>query len=442
MELIDKIKEAGIIGAGGAGFPTHAKLSSKAEYILLNGAECEPLLRVDQQLMEFYGKEIIGGLYLAGQAVGAKEAIIGIKTKHKRVIGILEENIKELDLVGKVSVKPIPDVYPAGDEQVLVYELTGRVVPETGIPIMVGCVVINSETALNIFNATQGNPVTMKYVTLAGDVPNPITVKVPVGTPLKELLNLAGVTDFTKYSVIDGGPMMGPLLNDLFGYVTRKTKGLVVLETEHPLIEKKKVTMKSTKMLNTSACEQCRLCTDLCPRHLLGHSTQPHKMVRAMGYDLVPDEEKTIAFTCCSCNLCEYFSCPAGIKPKTANTYYATLLREMGIKHQPKDEYKVRSNRDFRMIPSKRLMARLGILKFEQPAPLQEGIALEPERVGISLRDFVGAPAVAKVSEGDEVKVGQLIGESPGDALGTKVHASIDGIVESVEEDKIIIRRA
>ena len=442
MELVEKIKEAGIVGAGGAGFPTHAKLTSNAEYILLNGAECEPLLRVDQQLMEFYGKEIIGGLYLAGKAVGAKEAIIGIKTKHKKVIGILNENIRELDLQDKVTVKPIPDVYPAGDEQVLVYELTGRIVPETWIPIMVGCVVINSETALNIFNATQDKAVTMKYVTIAGDVPNPITVKVPVGTPIKSLLKMAGVTDFSKYSIIDGGPMMGPLLGDIEGYVTRKTKGLVVLESDHPLIEKKKVTIKSAKMLNTSACEQCRLCTDLCPRYLLGHSTQPHKMVRAMGFDLVPDEEKTIAFTCCSCNLCEYFSCPAGIKPKTANTYYAGLLREKGIKHEPKDQYHVRKNRDFRLIPSKRLMARLGILRFEQPAPLQEGVAISPEKVGISLKDFVGAPAVAKVSEGDKVTEGQIIGESPSDALGTKIHASIDGIVDSIEDDKIIIRRA
>lgn len=442
MELVEKVKKAGIIGAGGAGFPTHAKLAAQAEYILLNGAECEPLLRVDQQLMEFYGKEIVGGLYLASKSVGAKEAIIGIKVKHRKVIEILRENIRELDLQGHVSVKPIADVYPAGDEQVLVYELTGRVVPETGIPIMVGCVVINSETALNIFHGAQDEAVTMKYVTVAGDVPKPITVKVPVGTPLKQLLEYAQIKDFDKYAVIDGGPMMGPLLDNLDGYVTRKTKGLIVLEATHPLIQKKKVTMKSTQMLNKTACEQCRLCTDMCPRYLLGHSTQPHKMVRAMGYDLIPDKEKTIALTCCSCNLCEYFSCPAGIKPKMANTYYSNLLRQKGIKHEVKDKYEVRSNREYRLIPSKRLMARIGILKFEKPAPLIDGIAIAPEIVGISIKDFVGAPATPCVKVGDAVKEGQLIAETDENMLGTKVHSSINGVVEEVQDDKIIIRRS
>ena len=240
MDLLEKVRSAGVTGAGGAGFPTHVKLNAKAEYILLNGAECEPLLRVDQQLMDVNGKEVIKGLHMAGEAVGAKKAIIGIKVKHKAVIEKLKKDIEELSLTGKVEIGELPDIYPAGDEQVLVYELTGRVVPETGIPIAVGCVVINTETALNVYNASLDVPVTMKYVTIAGDVPNPITVKVPVGTPLEILFKLAGRADLTGYAVIDGGPMMGPLLYNTNGYVTRKTKGLVVLKEDHALIAKKK----------------------------------------------------------------------------------------------------------------------------------------------------------------------------------------------------------
>ena len=210
MSIIEQVKASGIIGAGGAGFPTHVKLNSKADYILLNGAECEPLLRVDQQLMAMYPEKIITGLYLAGQQVEAKHAIIGIKVKHQDVIEILRNKIKELELAAQVSVKELPDIYPAGDEQVLVYELTGRVVPETGIPIAVGCVVINTETALNIFHATQGEPVVDKYVTIAGEVPEPVTVKVPVGTPLRDVIALSGIKSLAGYAVIDGGPMMGP----------------------------------------------------------------------------------------------------------------------------------------------------------------------------------------------------------------------------------------
>ena len=155
MNLLEMIKDAGVIGAGGAGFPTHVKLASKAEFLLMNAAECEPLLRVDQQLMEVFADEILLGFEAAGRLVEAKEAIIGIKEKHKDVIRHLNERIQALNLGNYIRVQALKDVYPAGDEQVLVYELTGRVVPEAGIPIQVGCVVVNSETALNIYNATR-----------------------------------------------------------------------------------------------------------------------------------------------------------------------------------------------------------------------------------------------------------------------------------------------
>lgn len=441
MDILDMVKEAGVIGAGGAGFPTHVKLNAQAEYILLNGAECEPLLRVDQQIMAVHAEEIIRGLLLGKEITGAKKAIIGIKGKHRDVIEVMEHKIRELGLQNDMEIGILPDVYPAGDEQVLVYELTGRVVPETEIPIMVGCVVMNSETALNVYNASQGKTVTEKYVTIAGDVPNPITVKVPVGTPLRELFRLAGREDLTGYQVIDGGPMMGPLLGNPDGFVTKKTKGLVVLPCEHNLIRKKSREMSSAIRLNRAACEQCSMCTDLCPRHLLGHSTVPHKMVRALAYGAEADEKMTAALTCCQCNLCEYFSCPAGINPKMANVYYMGQLREKGIRHTPKDSFSPGEMREYRMIPSKRLVARLNITKYNGSAPLDENPDVSPMRVGIMLNSHVGAPAVPVVSVGSYVTAGQKIGEIKEGALGAAVHASISGVVESIENNTIIIRR-
>lgn len=442
MSFIEQVKDSGIIGAGGAGFPTHVKLNSKADYILLNGAECEPLLRVDQQLMAMYPKKIITGLYLAGKQVEAKRAIIGIKVKHQDVIDILRNKIKELELEAQVSVQELPDIYPAGDEQVLVYELTGRVVPETGIPIAVGCVVINTETALNIFHATQGEPVVDKYVTIAGKVPEPVTVKVPVGTPIRDVIALSGLKSLTGYAVIDGGPMMGPLGTNLDGFVTKKTKGLVILPEEHNLIRKKQKEMRSAVTLNKTACEQCRMCTDLCPRHLLGHSTSPHKMVRAMSYSkMTEQEELTVAQTCCQCNLCEYFSCPAGINPKMANLYFMTEQKKEGIKFVPKKEaYTPRAMRAYRLVPSKRLIARIGIKKYDKRAPLRLDIGYAPAQVGISLCAHVGAPAEPTVKPGDSVKRGDLIGRIPEGKLGAACHASVDGTVASIENGIVIIR--
>ena len=387
------------------------------------------------------------------EITGAAEAVIGVKVSHPEVIETLRETIARKGL--PVTVGELTDVYPAGDEQVLIYELTGRIVPETGLPSAVGCVVINAETAYNLAAAANDLPVTEKYVTVGGDVPHPVTLRVPVGTPVETLFEEAGLDADTAHTlvtedpgtdghaVINGGPMMGGLLkpgsNAVDRYVTKKTKGLLVLPAEHPLVQKKQKTMTAAKRFNRSACEQCSMCTDLCPRHLLGHSTVPHKMVRAMAYDLPADENVTAAQTCCQCNLCDYFSCPAGINPRMANLYYMTKLREEGIKHTPKTSFTADPMRPYRQIPSGRLIARLGLKKYNRPAPLTDEV-LSVDTVAISLHDHVGAPAVPSVSPGEAVKKGQCIADVPEGSLGAPVHASIDGVIESVTDTHIFIR--
>ncbi|HIU96565.1 MAG TPA: 4Fe-4S dicluster domain-containing protein [Candidatus Copromorpha excrementipullorum] len=442
MNLLDQIKDAGIIGMGGAGFPTHAKLTSEAEYILLNGAECEPLLRVDQQLMAIYPDEIIKGLVEAGRLVKAKKAIIGIKKKHGEVIELLQSRIDALGLSQQAEVKLLPDIYPAGDEQVLVYQLTGRIVPETGIPIMVGCVVINSETALNIYRASQGLPATEKYITVAGDVPNRLTVRVPVGAPVKDVLRLSGIDDFSDYAVIGGGPMMGPVLADIDGFVTKKDKGFVILKKDHFLIRKKAVTKEQARRVNRATCEQCRMCTDMCPRYLLGHNMQPHKMMRIMNYSIDDTEAMKTAQLCCQCNMCELFACPAGLHPKMANLYFKDILAEQKVKYKPeKTEFTARAVREYRLVPSKRLIARLGLRDFDLPAPMTD-VKLEPDMIRVSTRQHVGAPAQPTVSAGQQVQAGQMIGTIPEGSLGACIHSSIDGMVSEVTEDYIEIRRS
>ena len=442
MSLLDQVRDAGIIGAGGAGFPTHVKLNAEAEYILLNGAECEPLLRVDQQIMAMYPEEIIRGFEMAGRQVNAKKAIIGIKGKHGDVIQILEDTIARLGMGNYVSVGILPDIYPAGDEQVLVYELTGRTVPETGIPIMCGCVVLNAETAMNVYLASQGQPVTETWVTLAGDIPERKTFKVPVGTPVMDVLKQSGIEDFTQYEIIDGGPMMGPLLEDRNGSVVKKNKGYVILKKNHPLIRKKSCTLDQARKVNRATCEQCRMCTDLCPRFLIGHDMEPHKTMRITNYGLDDVQGKTMAQLCCQCNLCEYFSCPANLHPRLNNLRLRNEMMAEKIKYQPDKEkqYKARISRPFRLVPSKRLIARLGLKAFDKPAPVTtQGVA--PAEVKIPLSQHVGAPCTPIVSVGETVSVGQMIGQIPEKALGAPIHASISGQVTEVTDKYIAIRR-
>lgn len=440
MDLLNLVKEAGIIGAGGAGFPTHAKLTSKAEYILLNGAECEPLLRVDQQLMEQFPDEVIKGLDAAGKYIEANKAIIGIKGKHKAVIALMRERIAALGLANYMEVMELPDAYPVGDEQVLVHELTKRIVPEAAIPLKVGCVVINSETALNIFHAINGKPVTETYITVAGDVPRPMTLKVPVGVSIREVIAQCGLENLDDYAVIDGGPMMGPVMDNVDGHVTKKSKGYVVLKKDHFLIRKKTVSIERAKVIGKTACEQCRMCTDLCPRYLLGHNIQPHKIMRAINYNLQDVKELEVAQLCCECNACELFSCPANLHPKSVNIYYKKKLAEQGIRYQPTQmEFQPRPAREYRLIPSKRLVAKIGLTRFDNSAPMTQ-VEFKPEYIRIALRQHIGAPAMPVVSVGEQVQAGQLIGRVPDNSLGAAVHASLNGTVVESTDNSIVIK--
>ncbi|WP_019851565.1 4Fe-4S dicluster domain-containing protein [Desulfitobacterium sp. PCE1] len=440
MDLLNRVKDAGVIGAGGAGFPTHAKLSAKAEYILLNGAECEPLLRVDQQLMEQFPEEIIKGLEAAGRHIEARKAVIGIKGKHQEVIRILREKITALGLENYMEVMELRDVYPAGDEQVLVYELTKRVVPEASIPLKVGCVVINSETALNVFHALSGKPVTETYITLAGDIPHRLTVKVPVGMAIRDLLRQCGLQNGDDYAVIDGGPMMGSLMDGIDGYVTKKSKGFILLKKDHFLIRKKSVNLNQGRVISKTACEQCRMCTDLCPRYLLGHDMQPHKVMRALSYDLKDVKELQIAQLCCECNACELFSCPANLHPKTVNIFYKQKLAEQGIRYQPTQvEFQPRAARNYRLIPSKRLVAKIGLTPFDLPAPMAR-IEFKPATIEIGLRQHIGAPSLPIVNLGQHVEAGQMIGKIPENSLGAPVHASLAGTVTEIKDNSIVIK--
>ena len=201
---IQRVQDAGIVGAGGAGFPTHVKLNSQCDIVIINGAECEPLLRVDQQLMEFYSEEVVTGLKIAMRVTGAKKGVIGLKGKYKNAITNLEKIIRN---ESSITIKVVGDYYPAGDEQQLVYEVTKKVVPLMGLPLDVGAVVINVATAIHV---ARGVPVTERVITVAGDVETPLTFNASVGVPFSELIQeCGGPTDSENYLLLVGGPMMG-----------------------------------------------------------------------------------------------------------------------------------------------------------------------------------------------------------------------------------------
>ena len=286
QELQKIVYEAGIVGAGGAGFPTHKKFSDKVNQIVVNAAECEPLMMVDHHILEKHLQALVDTLNVLIDVMKADEAIIGIKGKNMH---LLDKKILESINGTKVKVKEIPDIYPAGDEVVLTYETTGKIIPEGSIPVMVGVMVINVETVYNIHKALQGKPVTEKYITIGGDTKEDITVKAPVGIKIKELLNMCGYTDLNGKAVINGGPMMGKLVDLENDAVTKTTKGLLIFPETHNFIQRKRRPIEMTLKRASAACCNCHMCSDVCPRNLLGYDLYVHKTLRAASHSEVQD---------------------------------------------------------------------------------------------------------------------------------------------------------
>jgi Na+-translocating ferredoxin:NAD+ oxidoreductase RnfC subunit len=258
-ELTALVAGAGVVGAGGAGFPAAVKLNSAPEFVIVNGAECEPLLKVDQQLLKIYSDDLCLALETIVSALGAKEGIFALKEKYHQAVENLKKAVK---LRQKLSVKTLGNYYPMGDEQVLVFEVLGRIVPEGGIPLACGALVINVESLLNIGNALKSSaPVTEKYLTVTGAVKNPATYKVPVGLSISDIIQASGGATIAEPVIINGGPMMGKLEIDLSAPVTKTTKGLIVLPRSHPRALSKSRGLSEMMRIARTACCHCMYCT-------------------------------------------------------------------------------------------------------------------------------------------------------------------------------------
>ena len=437
--FISIIRECGVVGAGGAGFPTHVKLASKAEILVVNGAECEPLLRVDQILMAEKFQEFLSSVEFVRKNLKASKAVIGLKSKYKLALQALKIPIVSYP---NIELFEMGNFYPAGDEQILVYEATGRIVPEGGIPLNVGVVVLNVETVINIYEAIVNNkPVTQKYLTVTGDVRSRLTMKVPIGISIREAIERAGGTDLKEFSVINGGPMMGKIVESLDESITKTTKGLIVLSKNHRLIQTFYKDISRMLIEARTACMHCNLCTEVCPRNMIGHSIEPSKLIRIASYGKICEGniKSTTAFLCCECRLCQY-ACVMDLQPWKLNKTLKDHLSKNGIRNPHSNEPKeVHTFREYKKYPVNKLIRQLALTKYDLDAPLERGEEIKYSRVKIELKQHVGAPAVPLVEIGDEVKEGQMIGTIDEGKLGAAVHSSISGVVEKVDYNSIII---
>jgi Na+-translocating ferredoxin:NAD+ oxidoreductase RnfC subunit len=435
---LEQIAEAGVVGAGGAGFPTHVKLAAKADTVLVNAAECEPLLHKDKEVLRQYADAVLEGLAMAMGLVGADRGVIGVKGKYQEVIDVLRPK-----LAAGMEIVPLRDAYPAGDELILVYDVLKRVVPPGGIPLAVGAVVMNVETALNVATAAR-QPVTEKYLTVAGAVANPVTLRVPVGVTLAQCVAAAGGATVADANYMVGGVMMGYLEDDHEALVSKTTGGLIVLPDEHVVIRRRRQDWPQVVRIGRSACDQCSFCTELCPRWLLGHPIEPHRAMRSLAFNLIGESNVVGTSFCCECNLCSLYSCPEDLDPKNVCTQNKRRLAAEKKRWQnpPFNPRRPELHLENRKAPMRRLIEKLGLGRFRNEGPLDDRL-MPAAKVGILLKQHAGAACEPAVRVGDRVTKGQLLGRPPlangKPALGAPVHASIDGRVTAISDGVVWI---
>ncbi len=440
MSLAQQVFDAGVIGAGGAGFPTYKKLSGGVELLVVNAVECEPLLASDRYLMRHQADQIIAGAAAVATAYQIPRVVIGTKAHYARELTALRQAIERAAVA--IQIHTVDSFFPAGDEQVLVYEITGRTVPPGGLPLDLGVVVINATTAANIAQAVQGIPVTRRLVTVTGEVNHPVIVDAPVGATAADLIAAAGGATVSPYVIVRGGPMMGkhhPMAEaGRLGY-SKADGGLIVLAADHPLVHFVAKPVERALAETQSICIQCQACTQMCPRYLVGHRLRPHLVMRSLQSGLDPAGLGD-ALLCCECGICELYACPMGLSPRRMNVYAKSMLRAQGATIEDRTIYPGQSaDRVNRRIAQSRLIDRLCLGDY--PSLIDDIVHLEPGHVRLATRHGVGQPSRPVVAPGERVVTGQVVAEVNFGEVGALVHASIDGEVTEVDTSHITIQR-
>ncbi len=438
-ELKKVVADAGVVGAGGAGFPTQFKFNEGLDTLIINGAECEPLIFSDYYIMKKEMQQMLDGAEMVIEAMKLKNGYLGIKEHTAERLGFSDGQ----KLSAHVVVHVLPNVYPMGDEIILIYEVTKRIVAPGSLPFTQGVIVSNVETLYNVANAAKGIPVTEKYVTIGGKIDDKCrkVVKIPVGVPVSELFAYLGVTVPDDCVVIDGGPAMGNIIDPKTYHVTKTTKSFLILPKHIPAITGKTTDPDNMVRRSSSTCCQCSMCTDMCPRALIGYPLKPHKIVRVVNGEITSNPQDYLAASVCSsCGVCELTACCQGISPRMVYTQVKKSLAKNGLRYQHDgSELKADPQREYRMLPSDRFMARIGVAPYDIMPELTGTVSFKPSSVYLPMRQHVGKPAAPAVNVGDVVKAGDLVGKAA-DGISANIHATVNGVVTAVSDQAITIQ--
>ncbi len=298
-DLRNIIKEAGIVGLGGAAFPTHVKLSPPAEKridtVILNGAECEPYLTCDHRIMLEQTERIIKGFQVIIRILGVENCYIGIEDNKQNAIGLFEEKLHDMGLSEKIKVVKLKTIYPQGAEKNLIYSILLRKVPSGGLPMDIGVVVQNVQTAKAIYDAVyEGKPLIERVVTITGAVKEQKNLLVKIGTPVKDLIEFCGGYEGSIGKVISGGPMMG---------IAQYSDDVPIIKGSSGILVQRKEVLKAEER----DCIRCSRCVDKCPMQLM-----PTMISQYAQNDNFDKCEEYFALDCYECGVCSYV-CPSKI---------------------------------------------------------------------------------------------------------------------------------
>jgi Na+-translocating ferredoxin:NAD+ oxidoreductase RnfC subunit len=297
------------------------------------------------------------------------------------------------------------------------------------------------ETFVNIAAADQGTPVTHKMLTIAGCVNSPMTIQVPVGTSYRECIEAAGGLSETEPVLCLGGLMMGKTTDDLDTPVTKTDTGVVILPRTHHVMERKLKPNKVQAKIGKSACDQCRYCTEYCPRFLLGYAVEPHQVMRSLAFTATgADYYNQWAAMCCSCGLCTLYACPEELFPKEACDDAKAEMRARDIKWTGPMDPKPHPMHDGRRVPIKTLTRKLHVEAYDLPAPFTAA-SLAPSRLRLPLKQSAGTACRPTVRVGEQVTAGQVIGQPAPESLGALLHAPVEGVIREINEHSILLER-
>ena len=439
-EIVSAIRNAGVVGSETLGLPSYIKLNGLADLVIANGSENEPLVHSEKALLRERPGLIIDGVKVAMESTGAKKGIIAIKSCDVDIVDSFRKLLKKEPLIGLYLLE---DYYPVGDEHLLVYEITKKVVPQGGDPLDIGIVVDNALGFAQVYQGVHGKPVTERPVTVTGEVECPQVVWVPIGTPYEEVINIAGGTKLNCKDVVvlDGGPMKGKVISQLQEGIGKSTTAVLVLPKDHIVSKVKQKTLSQMVKENQGVSGESSKVADLCPRYQLGHDIYPDRAFMNIHFpESIRPFELESSLLCNGCSLCDYMGSEIStFSPRLVYQGLRKELKKRGIsKPQTRKGIKVREGLKNNRVSTTYLRKRINVDHYEQDKMLM-GEKKLPKVVRIPLLKHKGSPARPVVFEGQPVRMGDVVAFSPPSELGTTYHASITGKVGEVNEQWIEI---